>query len=836
MVIRVRTFQAIVNPEQSVSGRSHLRRGGVNPMKSVLIFMAAFCCLVGLLVDEAAALPANCYTLNYCDGSPNVVHHVPGGVISAYAMRFTPVGTDTLKIVEIAVWDPGDGSFGDDTVWVSIYSNASGLPGAMLATRKIAPGGYSAYPSLTSFDFGSLNLVFAGDFHVGVSTSAASGSGRFESILSDSGQTNLSRSSSYSQGAWHSYGSGSGPDYNFFIGVRMCQPICYATGDFNNDGMSLTVPDYSYLASFIGGSGEPPVVLYSCDLNGDGIVSYADQQLYLSYFSFGIGVFAPYGGYPVACLCNPTPSPVPDTVGIFGFDHISAGPTTLAVSGSGLVIKRFMSTMAPEGVTVDIPDAISSPPSSVVWSGELENPDQSGSLPAGASIAAEFRFADDGSAEPYVMSISQTKSAAATWNLAVSCAAVNYSIKAYNNGSQVYSGVDTWTDALGYIVETAKGVYPVGFKGTTAGKPASVVAAAEYDFTVAPNGVRWTWAGHSVTNLQIDYLSISTEIPDTGISGPSSVGIYGREVDSLKIRLEEVSFSFGNVMVTPLGNAVMTPSGSRLIVGNLGSSGQDGLVAEQDAKDGEWSIMMVNPDSSGTFPTGGEVSAGFLVHNAGIVDTFDIVIFRPNKAIQWNLAVRSGISTYTIEAYNNGAKVFTGSDNGLSGLGYVVETAKGVYPVGFKGTTAGKPASIVATGTFDFAPSPSGVQWTWAAHGVSNMVIDELRVSAEYLGSNQGGISQLMLCGDSGAKANPFSLTVTNITFTPNYICGDVDGNGSVSIADVVYIINYIFAGGPAPNPLAAADVDCSGGVSIADAVYIINYIFAGGAAPCAAC
>ncbi len=77
---------------------------------------------------------------------------------------------------------------------------------------------------------------------------------------------------------------------------------------------------------------------------------------------------------------------------------------------------------------------------------------------------------------------------------------------------------------------------------------------------------------------------------------------------------------------------------------------------------------------------------------------------------------------------------------------------------------------------------------------------------------------------------------IWTFTTASGFVCGDADASTQVSIADAVYIINYIFSGGPAPNPLAAADVDCSGQVSIADVVYIINYIFAGGAAPCAGC
>ena len=63
---------------------------------------------------------------------------------------------------------------------------------------------------------------------------------------------------------------------------------------------------------------------------------------------------------------------------------------------------------------------------------------------------------------------------------------------------------------------------------------------------------------------------------------------------------------------------------------------------------------------------------------------------------------------------------------------------------------------------------------------------------------------------------------------------GDVDGDGSVTVADVVFLINYIFIGGAAPQPLFLGDVDCSGSINIADCVYLIKYIFSGGPEPCA--
>lgn len=72
--------------------------------------------------------------------------------------------------------------------------------------------------------------------------------------------------------------------------------------------------------------------------------------------------------------------------------------------------------------------------------------------------------------------------------------------------------------------------------------------------------------------------------------------------------------------------------------------------------------------------------------------------------------------------------------------------------------------------------------------------------------------------------------------FAAAYLCGDVDDNGRVDIGDAVFLVNYIFAGGAAPDPPESGDNDCNARIDIGDAVYLINYIFAGGAAPCAAC
>ncbi len=63
--------------------------------------------------------------------------------------------------------------------------------------------------------------------------------------------------------------------------------------------------------------------------------------------------------------------------------------------------------------------------------------------------------------------------------------------------------------------------------------------------------------------------------------------------------------------------------------------------------------------------------------------------------------------------------------------------------------------------------------------------------------------------------------------------CGDADGSRAVDIDDAVFLVNYIFAGGPPPDPEESGDADCSGGLDIDDVVNLIAFIFSGGDAPC---
>jgi hypothetical protein len=65
------------------------------------------------------------------------------------------------------------------------------------------------------------------------------------------------------------------------------------------------------------------------------------------------------------------------------------------------------------------------------------------------------------------------------------------------------------------------------------------------------------------------------------------------------------------------------------------------------------------------------------------------------------------------------------------------------------------------------------------------------------------------------------------------FYCGDVDGNGTLEpdIADLVYLVTYMFQDGPEPPVMEACDIDGNGTPvpDIADLVYLVTYMFQDG-------
>lgn len=87
------------------------------------------------------------------------------------------------------------------------------------------------------------------------------------------------------------------------------------------------------------------------------------------------------------------------------------------------------------------------------------------------------------------------------------------------------------------------------------------------------------------------------------------------------------------------------------------------------------------------------------------------------------------------------------------------------------------------------------------------------------------------LCCPISTTANNSATSEVIIDPPPDCVPGDADASGAVDIDDAVFLIEYIFASGPAPDQLCCGDENGSGNVDIDDVVYAVMMIFSGGAA-----
>jgi hypothetical protein len=61
---------------------------------------------------------------------------------------------------------------------------------------------------------------------------------------------------------------------------------------------------------------------------------------------------------------------------------------------------------------------------------------------------------------------------------------------------------------------------------------------------------------------------------------------------------------------------------------------------------------------------------------------------------------------------------------------------------------------------------------------------------------------------------------------------GDATGDGIIDLGNIIYLLNYLFKGDDAPDPLWVGDANRDGVVDLGDAVYLPNYLFKSGPEP----
>ena len=65
------------------------------------------------------------------------------------------------------------------------------------------------------------------------------------------------------------------------------------------------------------------------------------------------------------------------------------------------------------------------------------------------------------------------------------------------------------------------------------------------------------------------------------------------------------------------------------------------------------------------------------------------------------------------------------------------------------------------------------------------------------------------------------------------FLRGDCNKDGNISLVDVILLANYVLKGGTAPIPLQSGDVNCDGKYDLVDVIKLARYVLLGEFFPC---
>jgi len=131
--------------------------------------------------------------------------------------------------------------------------------------------------------------------------------------------------------------------------------------------------------------------------------------------------------------------------------------------------------------------------------------------------------------------------------------------------------------------------------------------------------------------------------------------------------------------------------------------------------------------------------------------------------------------------------------------------------------------TLTKTGVGDFpcyprvSPAVCYFQWT---------TVDDDTLNSPY---------QVIFAVDDGRDSTDtgvVEITVLPYNVPPSGMEGDVTGDTLVDLTDVLFLINYLFMGGPPPNPPSAGDVNGDCFIGLSDLLWLINYLYRFGPPP----
>ncbi|MEE9443283.1 MAG: PQQ-binding-like beta-propeller repeat protein [candidate division Zixibacteria bacterium] len=252
------------------------------------------------------------------------------------------------------------------------------------------------------------------------------------------------------------------------------------------------------------------------------------------------------------------------------------------------------------------------------------------------------------------------------------------------------------------------------------------------------------------------------------------------------------------------------------------------------------------------FKTGGKIDGSATVGGDGVIyfGSRDSTLYAlyPDGSVKWTFPLDDGTEcSPTIDDKGN---LYIGT---FGGTLYVLGTGLpdvGVTSIDMPGMVQTEVSYVPSASIHNFRSDGQTFDVTCKIEANEVEVYSDTRTFTNFSGITNANFNLWLVGPDLGVE---YTVTVTSVlasdenmennqqVFTLSssdvqFACGDANGDGTTNVGDAVYLINYVFKSGSAPNPVEAGDANCDGSTNVGDAVYIINYVFKGGAGPCESC
>ena len=266
-------------------------------------------------------------------------------------------------------------------------------------------------------------------------------------------------------------------------------------------------------------------------------------------------------------------------------------------------------------------------------------------------------------------------------------------------------------------------------------------------------------------------------------------------------------------------------------------SGPDCIDSQLVLESDDWNLIHINSylDTIGNFDTTGTLTSGWeMIDSRSISETgYDINI--------------AGIADLP-----GGSGTTTGIPPSFEG-GVLVKILADIYDI--NDTLTDRTVNILVQSDFKdhFGLStPDGTSIPWikeekpdtSCFRCTQWVIEgnDTLFCANYVEITFGDCDSIYVVMDSIVVLDTANIKIFNgfVTVEMGGVCGNINGEVEpleIDIADLVYLVEHSFLGGPAPVPMWVANMNCDNeDGDIADLVMMVEYMFLGGTPICPVC